>query len=138
MTVGNLLDSRELEQRDEKAVGDGGMCTQRMRRARYRQDCLESFEIESGASQAATQGGIHERCHEALSEDGKMILLINQTSIGREGGLLGGVLAYQETGLTGPLSIYKVVPKVHESLPRNGSASARLHFLAGSRSICPS
>jgi hypothetical protein len=41
-----------------------------------------------------------------------MILLINQTSIGRDGGLLAGVLAYQETGLTGPLSIYKVVPKV--------------------------
>ena len=39
--------------------------------------CLKSFEIELGASQAATQGGIHERCHEALSEDGKMILLIN-------------------------------------------------------------
>jgi len=97
--VGNLLDSGELEQRDKRAVGD-------------RQNCLKSFEIESGALQAATQGGIHERCHEALSEDGKMILLINQTSIGREGGLLGGVLAYQETGLTGPLSIYKVVPKV--------------------------
>jgi len=73
------------------------------------------MEIGSGAS----QGGIHERCHEALSEDGKMILLINQTSIGREGGLLGGVLAYQETGLTGPLSIYKVLPKVVKAATTN-------------------
>ena len=52
--VGNLLDNRKLEQRDEGAVGDGGMCTQHMRRARYRQNCSKSFEIESGASQAAT------------------------------------------------------------------------------------
>ena len=38
---------------------------------------------------------------------------INKSDIHRKrGGLLGGVLAYQETGLTGPLSIYKVVPKV--------------------------
>jgi len=79
-----------------------------VQRASCGKSCLGSMEIGSGAS----QGGIHERCHEALSEDGKMILLINQTSIGREGGLLGGVLAYQETGLTGPLSVYKVLPKV--------------------------
>ena len=38
---------------------------------------------------------------------------INKPDIHRKrGGLLGGVLAHQETGLTGPLSIYKVVPKV--------------------------
>ena len=28
------------------------------------------------------------------------------------GGLLGGVSTLQETGLTGPISIYKLVPKV--------------------------
>ena len=28
------------------------------------------------------------------------------------GGLLGGVYTLQETGLTGPISIYKLVPKV--------------------------
>ena len=38
---------------------------------------------------------------------------INKPDIHRKrGGLLAGVLAYQETGLTGPLAIYKVVPKV--------------------------
>ena len=31
-------------------------------------------------------------------------------------GLLGGVPTLQETGLTGPLSIYKVVPKVSKQL----------------------
>ena len=28
------------------------------------------------------------------------------------GGLLGGISTLQETGLTGPISIYKLVPKV--------------------------
>jgi hypothetical protein len=38
---------------------------------------------------------------------------INKPGIHRKrGGLLGGVPTLQETGLTGPLSIYKVVPKV--------------------------
>ena len=31
------------------------------------------------------------------------------------GGLLGGVSTLQETGLTGPISIYKLVPKVGTS-----------------------
>ena len=30
------------------------------------------------------------------------------------GGLLGGVSTLQETSLTGPISIYKLVPKVSE------------------------
>jgi hypothetical protein len=44
-----------------------------------------------------------------------MILLINHVSIRREGGLLGGYPTVQTTDLTGPLSIYKLVPKVDTS-----------------------
>jgi hypothetical protein len=32
------------------------------------------------------------------------------------GGLLGGVYTLQETGLTGPISIYKLVPKVPQCI----------------------
>ena len=46
----------------------------------------------------------------SLSEDGSgFYLYIRRSS---EGSLLGGVYTLQETGLTGPLSIYKLVPKV--------------------------
>ena len=75
-------------QRGERrnVVGDDpdAICMQRPKE-HCRKNCLRSIETGSGASQPPTQGGIHERCHEALSEDGKMILLINRTSIGREG-----------------------------------------------------
>ena len=51
----------------------------------------------------------------SLSEDGSgFYLYIRQSSEGR--GPLGGVSTLQETGLTGPISIYKLVPKVGYSL----------------------
>ena len=73
---------------------------------------FEVIETGSGASQPPPR--------EASMRDALRLSLggwkddsINKPDIHRKrGGLLGGVLAYQETGLTGPLSIYKVVPKV--------------------------
>jgi hypothetical protein len=68
-----------------------------------RKTWVKSIEIESGAS--------HPPAGEAPLEGGKRILLIDQNYLKR-GGLLGGVSSLQKTGLTGPISIYKVVPKV--------------------------
>ena len=70
-------------QRGERrnVVGDDpdAICMQRPKE-HCKKNCLRS--TGSAALQPPTQGGIYERCHEALSEDGKMILLINRTSIG--------------------------------------------------------
>ena len=73
--------------------------------------CVKSIEIELGASHLPAGEASMSDANRALSEGGNRILLIHQGS-SEEGGLLGGVSTLQKTGLTGPISIYKVVPKV--------------------------
>ena len=74
---------------------------------------FKSIEMELSASQLSPW-------EESMSDGRRLplggwkwILLIHQVIDHLKGkGLLGGVYTLQETGLTGPISIYKLVPKV--------------------------
>jgi len=67
--------------------------------------------MESGASQPSPW-------EESMSDTRKLSGRMEVDSIYtsgdhlKGGGLLGGVYTLQKTGLTGPISIYKLVPKV--------------------------
>ena len=61
-------------------------------------------------------GGIGSLIDGPSREDGRwqkqMVYLYINLSIAGEGGLLGGFPPYKKTGLTGPVSIYKLLPEV--------------------------
>jgi len=61
-------------------------------------------------------GGIGSLIDGPSREDGRwqkrMVYLYINLSITGEGGLLGGFPPYKKTGLTGPVSIYKLLPEV--------------------------
>ena len=68
-------------------------------------------------------GGIGSLIDGPSQEDGRwqkrMVYLYINLSIAGEGGLLGGFLPYKKTGLTGPVSIYKLLPEVCGPLLRH-------------------
>ena len=61
-------------------------------------------------------GGIGSLINGPSREDGRwqkrMVYLYINLSIAGEGGLLGGFPPYKKIGLTGPVSIYKLLPEV--------------------------
>jgi len=61
-------------------------------------------------------GGIGSLIDGPSREDGRwqkrMVYLYINLSIAGEGGLLGGFPPYKKIGLTGPVSIYKLLPEV--------------------------
>ena len=63
-------------------------------------------------------GGIGSLIDGPSREDGRwqkrMVYLYINLSITGEGGLLGGFPPYEKTGLTGPVSIYKLLPEVSD------------------------
>ena len=101
-----MLDKHESELRNE--AGDG-VCT--VQRVHCRKFLLKSIEIGSGVLQLPPREA---SVTDAMRLSGRMEEdSINKTGIHwKRGGPVRGFPRLQETSLTGPLSIYKVVPKV--------------------------